>query len=124
MPEWIRHGEHIKIESYSLSFEDPADPGCGCGFPCTKEGVVILDDMNECALENLRKCQSGEMGYTPKGVVDYSHWYYERPIIRCSCGKPLTLYDAVTNECTCGSLYNGCGQSLAPRSQWDPWGEC
>lgn len=123
MTEFIRKGEHIRIESYSLSFEDPDDPGCGCSFPCTKEGIPLLDDMTPCGIENLRKCQSGEMGYTPKGVVDHSHWHYEWPVILCGCGKPLELWHHMTNECSCGALYNGGGQGLAPRSQWDPWGE-
>jgi hypothetical protein len=36
----------------------------------------------------------------------------------CHCGHEMTLYDGWSNECECGTEYNGAGQQLAPRSQW------
>ena len=38
--------------------------------------------------------------------------------IQCDCGAHLTLHDSWSNECNCGTEYNGSGQQLAPRSQW------
>jgi hypothetical protein len=38
--------------------------------------------------------------------------------LRCDCGTNLTLHDWWSNECNCGTEYNGAGQRLAPRSQW------
>jgi Zn finger protein HypA/HybF involved in hydrogenase expression len=35
------------------------------------------------------------------------------------CGHKVTLWDSFLNTCeNCGTDYNGCGQVLAPRSQW------
>ena len=40
--------------------------------------------------------------------------------VRCVCGLILQLEDPMTNQCTCGQFYNGCGQRLShPRN----WGE-
>lgn len=39
-------------------------------------------------------------------------------MIRCNCGTELTLYSGWANECTCGTEYNGSGQTLAPRHMW------
>jgi hypothetical protein len=36
----------------------------------------------------------------------------------CHCGHEMALYDSWSNECNCGTEYNGGGQQLAPRSQW------
>jgi hypothetical protein len=45
--------------------------------------------------------------------------------ITCDCGEEVVLYDALTNECDgCEQLYNGGGQRLAPRDQWEEsWDE-
>lgn len=46
--------------------------------------------------------------------------YWEPGVILCDdCEKEVVLCDPMTNECNCGELYNGGGQHLAPRSQWD-----
>lgn len=38
--------------------------------------------------------------------------------LRCDCGTHLTLHDSWSNECSCGTEYNGSGQKLAPRRFW------
>lgn len=44
----------------------------------------------------------------------------QRLIINCaSCGKEITLFDGFENECECGELYNGFGQHLLPRDEWE-----
>lgn len=60
------------------------------------------------------------------GVVEYdlelweiAHREVRNPKkITCRCGANLTLWSAWANTCRCGLEYNGCGQLLAPRSQW------
>lgn len=43
----------------------------------------------------------------------------EPTICRCICGKEFEIYDPFATPCpVCNREYNGCGQMLAPRSQW------
>jgi hypothetical protein len=40
--------------------------------------------------------------------------------INCLCGEELELYDPFATECpNCKREYNGAGQLLAPREQWE-----
>jgi hypothetical protein len=39
-------------------------------------------------------------------------------VVVCACKREVELYSAWSNECDCGTEYNGFGQKLAPRSQW------
>ncbi len=41
---------------------------------------------------------------------------------KCSCGRKLTLYYALDNECSCGKCYNSSGQSVTPSYQCDAQG--
>lgn len=44
---------------------------------------------------------------------------YRSRFITCECGTTVYLDNPLTNEClTCGKLYNGFGQELAPREEW------
>lgn len=45
--------------------------------------------------------------------------YFVPATYLCDCGYVLELYDPLTNECECGRLYNGGGQSLRPESEWE-----
>lgn len=73
-------------------------------------------------LQNLEKCLSGEYAVTLQGVKNYSYTYREPAEARCSCSRIVELSDPMTNTCDCGLEYNGSGQLLAPRSQWEePW---
>ena len=52
----------------------------------------------------------------PKCGNDYVH---NTPFQECDCGTVLPL-TGFTNVCpTCGTMYNGFGQKLAPVSEWD-----
>jgi hypothetical protein len=54
----------------------------------------------------------------PAKVLRQRNGKAEPKIIECEqCSKPLEL-DTMTNQCTCGTFYNGFGQRLAPPSQW------
>ena len=39
-------------------------------------------------------------------------------VMRCDCGEEIECVSWWSNECDCGTEYNGAGQALAPRSQW------
>ena len=54
----------------------------------------------------------------PARVIRERLGRHEPKIIECeSCRRPLEL-DTMTNECQCGTFYNGFGQRLVPPSQW------
>lgn len=68
------------------------------------------------------ECGHGEripknyLGYLcPKCGAHVHNSYY----ITCECGTTVYL-DSNTNECEgCGQLWNGFGQSLKPRNEWE-----
>jgi hypothetical protein len=119
----IRKGQRIKRAEFALSFEWKDMPGAGFSFPCSKEGVVILDKTALTAQESLAACLDGTYEVTPQGVRDYSYSYWEPALGRCECNGIVKLED-FTNTCQCGREYNSSGQLLSPRSQWEePWDE-
>lgn len=125
MTKWIRHRERIETVRYYLSFEFPNEPGAGYSFPCTEDGVLKEEEIPSTARESLAYCLDPKNKMIPKGVVKYYNVYHEPAQIACGgCGTTVTLDSSWANECPkCGALYNGFGQGLAPRSQWDPRGE-
>ena len=118
----VRECQTVNVEVYALAFEWKNMPGAGFSSPCDKQGTLLRDEMCALALQNLGKCLSGEYAVMPQGVKDYSYTYREPAQARCSCGRIVDLFDPMTNTCACGLEYNGGGQSLSPRSQWEePW---
>ena len=119
----VSKSQTVRVEEYALSFEWRDSPGAGFSFPCDKQGTLLLDKIHPIAQENLEKCLSREYAVTSRGVKDYSYTYREPAQGRCDCGKLIELSDPMTNTCEgCGLEYNGGGQLLAPRSQWEePW---
>jgi hypothetical protein len=118
MAEFIRLSKRIERVDYEHLFAWTNTPGSGFAFPCDEHGNVKLDDLSPRAAENYRKCVSGEFDVVDEGIVRYPHAYLEPAAIRCCCGRELELPDGWLNTCECGRDYNGCGQLLAPRSQW------
>lgn len=95
-------------------------PSAGFSFPCDEQGSLLLDEIPQAARENLAKCQNGEYAVSFLGVRDKSYSYREFAKGRCSCGAVVVLEDPMTNSCDdCGLEYNGGGQLLAPRAQWE-----
>jgi hypothetical protein len=43
----------------------------------------------------------------------------EFKVVKCHCGKKVTLVHTWANACSCGQEFNGFGQKLAPRDQWE-----
>lgn len=129
----IRHRRGIRCIEYGREFEWRDTPGAGFSFPCDEHGEIIREGMAPPGLANLEACLSGQFDVIDKGVKDWSRTVWLPAVGRCStCGAEVVLDHHFTNECTaihprsgkvCGALYNGCGQELAPRSQWDSRGE-
>ena len=41
------------------------------------------------------------------------------PVVRCTCGSEVHCSSSWANECrSCGTEFNGSGQTLAPRHFW------
>lgn len=115
----IQSRQRVEVHSYYLLFAWADDPEAGFMFECDEQGNLLLDEIPESARENLRKCQADEYNVINKGVQKFTNVYYDAAIGRCYCGRDVILEDVMTNECeSCGRLYNGFGQDLAPRSQW------
>jgi hypothetical protein len=118
MATWIRKSERIRSVSYARYFENVDCPGSGYSFPCDEHGNVALPD-NEAGRENLSKCLGGVYNVIDRGIETYSHSYTEPGVIKCHCGRHVTLGSSWANECdNCHREYNQSGQLLAPRSQW------
>lgn len=105
-----------------LRFSNPNERLSGFGFPCDDDGNVDVNALKIAARENYEKCVAGTMpnvSETP-WVWRYSEVYTEPAIIECdNCHRPVTLGDGLTNECECEALYNGIGERLVPRQQWE-----
>lgn len=115
---------HIDRVSYSLVCEHVdasgkvRERGCGFRFDCDAEGNVDESAMHPAGLANLRGIRSGAIPCTPLTVERRPYVEHVAAVIRCECGKHVTLCDSWANECDCGLEFNGSGQLLAPRSQW------
>lgn len=118
--EIVRERQAIPVTRFALEYEWKNQPGAGFSFPCDQAGNALPDEHYETWRENLAKCENGTHAVRFAGIHDYSYTYYE-PAIGCcdGCGQNVELVNAMTNTCTCGLEYNGGGQLLAPRSQWD-----
>lgn len=118
MAKLLQPAAWVESVSYQLVFEYIDDPRCGFTFPCGPQGQV--EPLTDVAARNYEKClaNSHDRPVAWKGVVP-SHRRYRVPArIECGCGSPLELSDAMTNECTCGRLYNGSGQELCHPRLW------
>lgn len=110
----------VHVDEYRLKFNSLVSPGSGYSFDCDAEGN--LAPLTEIQAESLRIAREGVAAGTYRApyIAHYPHSYNEEAILKCDCGREVELYDSLTNECNCGRLYNGSGQSLAPVAQWEP----
>lgn len=115
----IKESNLVKVVEYKLVFEWNDLPGAGFSFPCDKQGNILFEEMPQPARKNLAFCQNGEYAVRLDGIQDYSYTYREPASGQCSCDLIVELSDPMTNPCECGLEYNGGGQLLAPRSQWE-----
>lgn len=118
MSKIIEKSRRVTVESFALSFEYCDCPGAGFGFDCDKDGNILWASMNPAAEENLNGCLTGEIDVEFTGIQDYSYSYHCGPVVECDCGRAVHCDSSWANPCNCNREYNGCGQQLAPRSQW------
>lgn len=75
--------DNVEITTtYTLGFCRTHDRHSGFSFPCDENGIVDESTLNPLALENYRKCVTGEHDVVRKGV--------EKSVNRirlCSCGS-------------------------------------
>ena len=93
-------GFEIRTE-YRLSYVWRGGTGGGFAFDCDPQGNVDEGEMNPAALENYRKCLSGEYDVIREGVDEYVQRFR-----LCDCGSgeyPERHYDArgiyLTSSC-------------------------
>ncbi len=116
----ITHSKIVNCVEYFVAYNWKDSGGGGFHFSGKEDGSVDLEALEKkpAALENYKKCLSGE--YAVTGPFPGKHeWSYVDPAIgKCSCGCEVEL-DRFTNTCDgCGRDYNSSGQLLAHRSQW------
>ena len=120
--EIIRQRERIEKQERGRDYLIIGSRGAGYRFRALDdEGNVVPEQLNEAARENYEHCLQGvaDGSIRDEGVTVHE-WAYIRPAAgRCRCGEEVELSDAMTNECKCGRLYNGSGQELRPRSEWE-----
>jgi len=110
----IRKSERVTEVHYYLEYAWKGRSGSGFEFECDEKGNVTKEKLCPEALENLRKCQTGEYDVVFQGVKKYVHKYTIPAVGRCDCGAEVTL-DRFINTCEkCGATYNLYGQALAP----------
>ena len=122
MPIWLRSSERKKLICCHLVFEDLEHPGSGFSFPCDPRGRVPLLEwlkLRPPARKNLADCREHPERYR-KRVVRQEWTEFIPAVIECdACEARVVLESEWANACpSCGREYNGCGQLLAPRSQW------
>lgn len=124
MPEFIRGRELVEKTSYELFYSYADYNGTwGFGFPCDEDGNVDMEDVSSRpqALINYNGCLKGEVNGHKMAppVIKTIYSSFRRPAaIICNCGLEVDLWDPMTNECPCGRMYNGSGQTLAPMQCW------
>jgi hypothetical protein len=119
MLEIITPRHTVRMEEYSLSYENREMPGAGYGFPCDKDGN-IFGFLNPIALSNLEHCRTHPELYSGPTIVDYSYDYREPTLARCKCGEEIYLDGDDMGECSCDvceRVYNVFGQELVGRTQ-------
>ena len=118
MAKIIKQRQFHESVEYRLEYRWKDSPNAGFSFACDAKGQVHEHELEACALENYRKCVSGEHAVVCEGVKEYAQSWSEPAILRCDCGSNLELF-GFTNPCdNCGRDYSMSGELLAPRSQW------
>ena len=111
----------IETVTHYLAYSFGND-GCGFNFPCDKDGKIIYEGMQVCALANLERCEKGEDGITFDGLKTHTSSYRAPAEALCSCGRTIYLDDPLDNECECGKCYNMSGKQVTPSWQCDEQG--
>lgn len=115
-----RYAFHETIFEYAINFD--TNTNGGYSFECDENGKVNIEGFSSIALENYNKCINGEIKtIKPPYIKTYSRRVYNPAVATCDCGEEIEL--DVDSEglcyCNCGNCYNGAGQSIRPRSEWE-----
>lgn len=118
MPEIIQEARWETGVELRRVFERRSDPSSGYSFPCDEQGEPLPGEMQAAGWRSYFYVLDHPEQYADRGVVK-RRWACRHPaIIRCPCGKAVSLDDAWLNICSCGRDFDGAGNVLAPRSQW------
>jgi hypothetical protein len=108
MAKFLRRSALVVEVEYRRNF-GPSEGRPYYSFPCDEQGEMA-DPSDRARVEAL--------GLLDLGMARYETTYHEPALIRCECGRPVSLSDSWANGCECGREYNLSGQLLAPRHQW------
>jgi hypothetical protein len=112
------HGRRVEEIEYYIFYEWAEQLDAGFMFPCNQDGDINFNEMEQVALDNYDKCESGEYEVVYQGLRRSVNRYWEPAIGECSCGHEVVL-ESNTNQCeACGSYYNMGGQQLSDPSSW------
>ena len=102
------------IKNYELRFKHKSTYGWGgYGFPCNSKGVLL----NKEHKERIRELKL-DPEYENQGLYSWDQVVVDPAIGECEhCGKDVTLWDSMNNECECGANYNVFGGRIKPISQ-------
>src|SRR5215510_4504784 len=120
MAEIIQPRRRWEEVEYDLTYVHRESGQIWFGFPCDKQGRVLVHKLAGLAYENYEACVKGSNGMKRGAVREYRWERTLAAVLRCDCGTHVELHDPLTNTCrTCGREFNMSGQLLAPRSQWE-----
>ena len=112
------HGRRVEDISHYIFYEWAEELDSGFMFPCNQAGIIDFDGMEQVALDNYDKCESGEYEVVCHGLRREVNSYWEPAVAVCSCGHEVTL-ESNTNQCeSCRSYYNMGGQELRDPREW------
>ena len=112
--------KYSKVKRYDIVFDDGYYNGFS--FPCNEDGE-LLNDMNECAVENYKRClEHPEKFVRFNKVIEQEYTVKDNAHGTCSCGNEVQLYDVYYGACQCdkcGKWYNLFGQELLSPEHWE-----
>lgn len=116
----IKHSEREFFVEHSLNY-DTSSTG-GFSFPCDAYGHVDLNTFSDAAKHNYQQCVDGMVGATGPAYITEREFSRLLPAIaECECGQRFEMHTDSEGlcYCYCGKCYNGAGQSIRPRSEWE-----
>jgi hypothetical protein len=115
----ITHDRHRRlIEEFSLDWTDKANPNCGAGFPCDRNGNIDEASLAPAGRDNLAYHRAHPELFDGPFLRDWSRYVAEPARGICPhCGTEVVLDGDVSCD-GCGQWYNTFGQELVPPSMW------
>lgn len=105
---------------YELSFYKKGSDRSGwLSFDCDENGVVLLDKLHPCAIDNYNSVKDDPSWYSE--IRKCSNSYIENAKAECPyCHRTFDLWDEYMGACSCecGQWFNIFGQELNDPSTW------